>query len=89
MKVTLNCENLVKREQAHAYLQEALNLPEYYGRNLDALYDCLTEMSGCTIALRGASWLRRADGYGVWILRTLEDAARENPGLEIVEEEEA
>lgn len=33
-------------ENFHAYLKKELDLPEYYGENLDALYDCLTEMVG-------------------------------------------
>ena len=34
---------LIKSE-GHDYLKEALNFPDYYGKNLDALYDCLTEI---------------------------------------------
>ena len=34
--------NLIK-QRGHDYLAEALNLPDYYGKNLDALYDCLTK----------------------------------------------
>ena len=33
---------MCEKELAHEYLQEMLELPEYYGKNLDALYDCLT-----------------------------------------------
>lgn len=33
------------RETLHDVLGAALGLPEWYGRNLDALYDCLTEAS--------------------------------------------
>lgn len=36
---------LCEEELAHEYLQEELELPEYYGKNLDALYDCLTSFS--------------------------------------------
>ncbi len=32
------------KEKKHDYLKEELNFPDYYGRNLDALYDCLTEI---------------------------------------------
>ena len=32
-------------EQTHAYLQNTLRLPPYYGHNLDALYDCLGDLS--------------------------------------------
>ncbi|RAP53607.1 MAG: ribonuclease inhibitor [Methanosphaera sp. rholeuAM270] len=33
----------IKKER-HDYLKKELNFPDYYGRNLDALYDCLTEI---------------------------------------------
>ena len=81
MRVILDCERLRSRRGAHAYLQEALGLPEYYGKNLDALFDCLTETGECTVVLRGRDALARSGGYGARILRVLEDAARANPGL--------
>lgn len=31
-------------EQTHEYLAKTLRLPDYYGRNLDALHDCLTDL---------------------------------------------
>lgn len=43
MRVVLDAAQMREREAAHTYLAEALQLPAYYGRNLDALYDCLTE----------------------------------------------
>ena len=42
---------LCEKELAHEYLQEMLELPEYYGKNLDALYDCLTSCSGVEFAI--------------------------------------
>ena len=32
-------------EAIYAYLQEELRFPAYFGRNLDALHDCLTDIS--------------------------------------------
>ena len=81
----LHCENLLFREQAHAHLAQALELPAYYGKNLDALYDCLTELGPCTIQLVDAALLRRDDGYGALILQTLADAARDDPRLHLEE----
>ena len=37
-RIALDCARLLERQEAHAYLAEALGLPDYYGRNLDALY---------------------------------------------------
>ena len=38
MQIRLAPENFKTRETAHTYLKEILHLPDYYGRNLDALY---------------------------------------------------
>ena len=81
MNIILNCEKLKEREQAHEYLKKMLGLPEYYGGNLDALYDCLTELSGRTLVLLGAEALREDGGYGARILKVIEDAAASNSGL--------
>lgn len=32
-------------EDVHTAFADALELPDYYGRNLDALYDCLTDLA--------------------------------------------
>lgn len=82
-KVILNCEELKERKKAHQYLAQMLDFPDYYGKNLDALFDCLTELGECTIVLEGGVALRQADGYGAKIIRVLEEAAQANPGLKI------
>lgn len=37
----LDCSAWVDREVAHTALSSALGFPDYYGRNLDALNDCM------------------------------------------------
>ena len=59
------------KQKGHDYLAEALDLPDYYGKNLDALYDCLTEMD-CEIELINASAVDKD------IIDTFKDAADEN-----------
>ena len=61
-------------KDGHDYLMEALNFPDYYGKNLDALYDCLTEIE-CDIELINA------DEVDKDILDTFQDAASENDFL--------
>ena len=82
-KVVLDCEKLIQRKQAHLYLAEMLGFPDYYGKNLDALYDCLTELGECVIVLNGEDILRGAEGYGVKVLKVLREAANVNPGLKL------
>ena len=38
MEYVLDAEKLNDREEAHEYLAKVFSLPEYYGKNLDALY---------------------------------------------------
>lgn len=80
----IDCAALTDRTAAHEYLKRALSLPEYYGHNLDALYDCLTEMSGC-IELLDVPAAGQLGEYGQSMLETFRDAARENPMLTVHE----
>lgn len=41
-KVTIDCMGISDKEELHKTLAECLAFPEWYGGNLDALYDCLT-----------------------------------------------
>ena len=72
-------------EEIHRALSEQLTFPDWYGNNLDALHDCLTELDEETViaVLRGDS-LAEALGIGyVRLCRVLSDAAEENPYLTI------
>ena len=81
--VILDCEKLLQKEQAHIYLAEVLNFPDYYGKNLDALYDCLTGMGECTIALKGVDILHQTECYGTKVQKVLEEAVQANPRLKL------
>ena len=39
------------KQELHQALKRLLNLPEHYGRNADALYDCLSERMGKPVNL--------------------------------------
>ncbi len=79
MTVILDGRQMSDRASAHTYLQERLGLPEWYGRNLDALYDCLTgELPPMEICVLHAGELT---GYGQALLETLRDAADEVEGM--------
>lgn len=62
------------KQRGHDYLAEALDFPEYYGKNLDALYDCLTQID-CEIVLINAGAVDKD------IIDTFKDAAGENDFL--------
>ena len=81
--VILDCEKLLKKRQAHIYLAEILDFPDYYGKNLDALFDCLMEMGECTFVLKGEDVIRRTDCYGTKVLKVLGEAVQVNPRLRL------
>ena len=43
-EIIVDCSDITEKRQLHEVLKEALQLPEWYGHNLDALFDCLTEL---------------------------------------------
>ena len=69
------------REDAHAELARALELPEYYGKNLDALYDCASTMDAEVALVHPAPMLDALKVYGCKLLQTLFDAAQSNSGF--------
>lgn len=71
MKFILDAEKLNERETAHAYLKEIFDFPDYYGNNLDALYDCLTEMDIEEVHIENAS---KGEFYYFAIIDVIEDA---------------
>ena len=47
--VILDAKKMVEKEKMHDYLAKKFDLPEYYGKNLDALFDCLCEINEPTL----------------------------------------
>ncbi len=43
-KIILDFDNVTSVREAHDYIASKMNFPDYYGKNLDALYDSLTEI---------------------------------------------
>ena len=74
------------RAAAMAELETKLGLPEWWGRNLDALHDCLTEPGEPTALVLAHRAEMEGTIFGRRLLRVLEDAAAENPFLQLEED---
>jgi RNAse (barnase) inhibitor barstar len=48
MEYRLDCSNVDCAKELHQRISECLSFPDWYGNNLDALYDCLTEIGSPT-----------------------------------------
>lgn len=84
MIIDLDSEKLRQRGPAHEYLAQMLGFPDYYGKNLDALFDSLTELRNCTIVLKDGDALLQSDCYGAKVIRVMQEAAQANPGIALV-----
>ena len=78
MEKKLDGRRLASREEAMAYLTQALDLPGWWGRNLDALYDLLTEL---TLSLTVEDLVETP--FSQKLRRTLEEAEEDNPRLKV------
>ena len=79
------------REALHDRIEEMLPVPGWYGRNLDALYDILTEPvfgGDCLIRFTGCEDLGESmPRYLAAMKQMCRAAGEENPGLEVSFEE--
>lgn len=85
MTIMLDGTAMTDRVTAHSHLAERMELPVYYGRNLDALYDVLMEFGAGTqiILAEPAAVVNNLGKYGEALLATMQEAAEENPNLTI------
>ena len=86
--VVLDGRKMTDREATHTYLKRKLGLPEYYGRNLDALFDCLCEMSGTQIILTYVDEMKdNLRRYADNIINVFEAAEEKNPKISVISEQ--
>lgn len=78
MKIILDAGRIEEKGKSHEYLKEMLQLPEHYGKNLDALHDCLTEMDKTEILWDN---IEHAGIYFRRVYLVFQRACVENPGL--------
>lgn len=69
---------MTTRADAHAELARALDFPDWYGGNLDALWDLATGMAADACLIHAPALLNALGAYGCRLLMTLYEAAEEN-----------
>ena len=84
-EIRLNGAKMVDKAATHAYLKRKLSLPDYYGENLDALWDCLsTDVSPKKITIDKPDLiLKNLGDYGASLLKLFREIAAENGCIEV------
>jgi len=77
----IDCIQMTDRASAHEYLAKVFSFPEWYGKNLDALFDLMCDMGESAVIIENADALSSLGGYGEALLSTIKDAAKENPNM--------
>lgn len=78
VKCVIDGSNMTTRAAAHQQIAQALQLPVYYGSNLDALWDVASTFEADVTMVNSGAMLNALQGYGCKMLATLYDAAEEN-----------
>ena len=81
----LDGKKITDKEILHDILKNELDLPDWYGRNLDALYDCLTEAAeDMEIVIKNKEVLECCLGrYAAGLWKVLRAAEQENQSLKV------
>lgn len=81
----IDLAGVADRTELHDRIEQGMQVPEWYGRNLDALYDVLTEPEfggDCLICFIGCAGFReKMPRYMEAMCQVCKAASEENPGL--------
>ncbi|NLB79239.1 MAG: barstar family protein [Clostridiaceae bacterium] len=83
--IVIDGKFMTSKKKAHEYLAKRLSFPDYYGKNLDALHDCLLDISTPTnIVFYNKKYLDIIlNSYAHIMLKTFMHASEENNFLTI------
>ena len=79
----IDCSAIHTKEDLHRIFRETLSFPDWYGSNLDALHDCLTEISGKVRLLDWETAENRLGTYGKKAKKAIAAAALHNTDLDL------
>lgn len=85
MEITIDCGLIESKAGFHKVVAKALDFPAWYGKNLDALYDCLTGVPD-EMEIRFQNWEIMAiklEGYAAVAKKVILRAASENPHVAV------
>lgn len=83
-KIILDIREYTKPDQIHEYIAQKMDFPQYYGKNLDALYDMLTDIreETCIALLLGEE--SGKDAFIRGLIRVFNEAEYEKNNLAVL-----
>lgn len=82
-KFLLDIRGYDNKEDIHSHIADMMDFPSYYGKNLDALYDVLTDINEYTCVLLIREENSPLEEYIEKLVETFEDAEIENGKLAV------
>lgn len=85
MILFLDGREIESKEQLHCRIKTQLDLPDYYGENLDALWDLLSSESDELLIrlIHQEDMIRSMGEYAESFLELLQDLKTENPKISL------
>lgn len=85
-RIKLNGKMMTSIEETHEYLQEVLHLPDYYGKNLDALWDILSYTSIPTeiIIINPTCMYKNLGQYGYDLAEVFNELDAEGGNIKVI-----
>lgn len=82
-KVILDGNMMTSRQETHEYIKKKMKFPDYYGNNLDALADCLSEIGKkTTVTLINTDKMKENLGvYHKGFIRVFTELSEDNENL--------
>lgn len=83
-QVVLDGALMTSKEAAHAHLRQKFDFPDYYGNNLDALWDLLSTWSDPLFVrlIHSESLYQSLGAYGVQLISVFTDVIQENSKIQ-------
>lgn len=88
--IIIDGEKITNMEMFHDFLKQSLDLPDFYGRNFNALWDCLTGGIGFPLTIIWKNFTKSKKYLGndaELALSVFKDAGKQVKGLRVIVED--